>query len=150
MENKRNIAISLQEAREWYKSGNSALKEIALKAYSEKELIANYDFIEPQVDTYCIGFDIPKDEPYKWEILSRLAVIAKYYNGSWVMEAGKTGYFIGRTSSDKSIKPYHRISSDIAIFKHDTVQYAGVVYFNDLQGAIEAVAILGDNLDMLF
>ena len=35
MEEKRNITISLKEAREWYKSNNKALREIALKAYSE-------------------------------------------------------------------------------------------------------------------
>lgn len=31
MEEKRNITISLKEAREWYKSNNKALREIALK-----------------------------------------------------------------------------------------------------------------------
>ena len=44
MEEKRNITISLQEAREWYKSNNKALREIALKAYSENEL-SGYDYI---------------------------------------------------------------------------------------------------------
>lgn len=41
MEEKRNITISLKEAREWYKSNNKALREIALKAYSEKVLYFN-------------------------------------------------------------------------------------------------------------
>ena len=39
MEEKRNVSISLEEAREWYKSGNNVLKAIALKAYSEQEFI---------------------------------------------------------------------------------------------------------------
>lgn len=34
----RNIKVSLQTAREWYKSGNKALKEVALQAFSEEEL----------------------------------------------------------------------------------------------------------------
>ena len=38
MKEKRNIQISLEEAREWYNSGNSFKRELALKAYKEIEL----------------------------------------------------------------------------------------------------------------
>ena len=38
MEEKRNIQISLEEAKEWYNSGDSFKKELALKAYKEVEL----------------------------------------------------------------------------------------------------------------
>lgn len=36
---KRTVEVSLQTAREWYKSGNKALKEVALQAFSKEELI---------------------------------------------------------------------------------------------------------------
>ena len=36
---KRNIQISLEEAREWYNSGDSFKKELALKAYKKEELV---------------------------------------------------------------------------------------------------------------
>ena len=39
---KRNITITIEKAREWYNSGNEALKEAALQAFEEKELIFNY------------------------------------------------------------------------------------------------------------
>lgn len=35
---KRTVEVSLQTAREWYKSNNKALKEIALQAYTVEEL----------------------------------------------------------------------------------------------------------------
>lgn len=35
---KRTIEVSLQTARKWYKSGNKALKKVALQAFSEEEL----------------------------------------------------------------------------------------------------------------
>lgn len=35
---KRTVEVSLKTAREWYKSGNKALKEVALQAFTEKEL----------------------------------------------------------------------------------------------------------------
>lgn len=38
MENNRNITISLETAKEWYKGNNSALKELALQAFKEHEL----------------------------------------------------------------------------------------------------------------
>ena len=38
MKEKRNIQISLEEAREWYNSGDSFKRELALKAYNKNEL----------------------------------------------------------------------------------------------------------------
>lgn len=40
--NKRTIEVSLQTAREWYESDNKALKEVALQAFSEKELTSSF------------------------------------------------------------------------------------------------------------
>ena len=39
----RNITITLEKAKEWYNSGNTSLKEVALQAFNEKELTA-FDF----------------------------------------------------------------------------------------------------------
>lgn len=40
---KRNKAITLEKAKEWYNSDNESLKEVALQAFSEEEL-ATFDF----------------------------------------------------------------------------------------------------------
>ena len=42
MENNTTINVTLDEAREWFNSGNATLKEIALKAFSKDELIYNF------------------------------------------------------------------------------------------------------------
>ena len=42
---KRNITITIEKAIEWYNSGNEALKEAALQAFEEKELIFDYRVI---------------------------------------------------------------------------------------------------------
>lgn len=39
----RNITITLEKAREWYNSGNTSLKEVALQAFSKEEL-TTFDF----------------------------------------------------------------------------------------------------------
>lgn len=42
----RNITISLEGAREWYNSNNEALREIALKAFTEEELKQPWESIK--------------------------------------------------------------------------------------------------------
>ena len=41
----RKIAITLEKAVEWFNSGNAALQELALKAFSEKELMYDFKYI---------------------------------------------------------------------------------------------------------
>ena len=38
-EMKRTVEISIEKAKEWYKSGNASLKEVALQAFEESELM---------------------------------------------------------------------------------------------------------------
>lgn len=42
MEMHKKINVSLDEAKEWFNSGNATLKEIALKAFSKNELTYNF------------------------------------------------------------------------------------------------------------
>lgn len=38
----RNITVTLDKAKEWFNSGNAALKEIALQAFGKEELVCNF------------------------------------------------------------------------------------------------------------
>lgn len=40
--NTRNVAVTLEKAREWYSSGNATLKEVALQAFNKDELEYNF------------------------------------------------------------------------------------------------------------
>ena len=42
----KNITITLEKAKEWYNSGNAALKAIALQAFDKEELIYNFKDIK--------------------------------------------------------------------------------------------------------
>lgn len=54
----RNITITLEKAKEWYNSGNTSLKEVALQAFSRDELLYNYRNIKSLSDAYeVLGFD---------------------------------------------------------------------------------------------
>ncbi|QOR58293.1 hypothetical protein [uncultured phage cr106_1] len=143
LKEKRNITISLKEAREWYKGDNSTLREIALKAYSEEELIGYYN-IARIVATGYFGAPTPKNYIDKLGVLNKLATLAEYYNNGWKMEAGKTGYFLSQallsTSGEKVIYIDYEVS----------IVHAGVVYFKNVEDIRKAVDILKDELDNLF
>ena len=150
MEEKRNVSISLEEAREWYKSGNNALKAIALKAYSENEL-AGYEYMKGQISLIKTACELPYSERGKWDTLHKLAIVTKYYNGSWEMKAGKTGYFIGKSSMGGSaVVQQVNLTDGIAIYEHKTVQYAGIVYFKNAEDAKKAAKLLYNELNLLF
>ncbi|MCI5628626.1 MAG: hypothetical protein MR346_03225, partial [Clostridium sp.] len=58
----RNITITLEKAKEWYNSGNTSLKEVALQAFDEKELTA-FDFTK--IKTFkdaCEALDLDYDD----------------------------------------------------------------------------------------
>ena len=144
---KRNIQISLEEAREWYNSGDSFKKELALKAYSETEL---------SITTYINILALLKDEVIanskeKAGIYRKLLNIAIYYNSLYPIEY---------VSSLKLQQYYYVITK-----KWDSVVYFEYkdflinkcecksdyeIAFNSKEAAKKAIDILGDELNILF
>ena len=141
----RNISVTFEQAREWYNSGNDTLRTLALNAYTKEELELNYSLyslIEFKVDPIGTYYDIPRDEVRKFEVLAKLATIAKFYNKDWKKTTCNTGYFIGNYNNGNS--------PAIDIYTNNKAQYAGVVYFKNYKDAIQAVKILGDEVKELF
>lgn len=145
MEEKRNIKVTLEQAIEWYNSGNSTLRTLALSAYTEDELKLNFKYINSKVCNTCFCANVPVDEAEKYNTLVDLAVIAKFFNGSWKKTTGNTGYFIGDLNA-KYGGSVVDICNGVGIHQHNTVQYAGIVYFKDWRDVVKAVEILGEEL----
>lgn len=144
----RNISITLEQAMKWYNSGNIALRTLALNAYTSDELELNYDLIASRVDQASGQCITPMCEYKKFQVLAKLAIIAKYYNKNWKKTTCNTGYFIGNYKSGNG--PVVEILNDVGVYQHTTVQYAGVVYFKSQEDAIKAIKILGDEVEELF
>lgn len=77
----RNISVNIEQAREWYNSGNSTLRTLALNAYTESELMG-YDYIKQLVKREATSVIVPEGEVKKITVHSKLAIVAKYFNGS--------------------------------------------------------------------
>ena len=138
----RNISVTLEQAIKWYNSGNATLRELALNAYTKDELELDYNSIDREVNQICTCICIPKCEGKKFQVLAKLATIAKYYNKDWKKTACNTGYFIGNYNNGNS--------PAIDIYTNSSAQYTGVVYFKNYEDAVKALKILGDEVKELF
>ena len=128
MEEKRNIKVTFEEAVEWYNSGNSILHKLALSAYTEDELKLNLKYINSKVCNTCFYASVPDNEAIKYTTLADLAIIAKFFNGSWKKTTNNIGYFIG--DSNNELSPIVNTYNGVGIYQHNTVKYAGIVYDN--------------------
>ena len=143
---KRNIQISLEEAREWYNSGNSFKRELALKAYSETELSINiYNNILALLKDEVIANSKEKAGIYR-----KLLNIDIYYNSIYIKEynslLGKQQYYIITKEGASTLYfKYKDFSINESVRKSDYE-----IAFNSLNAAKKAIDILGDELNILF
>lgn len=91
----RVINISLDEARDLFKNGNTTGHLVALKAFSVEDLIPiTYEKI---CKSMCMinGVDIaiPRSIYRKIRATIKLATIAEYFNEGWQMDVNSIGYY---------------------------------------------------------
>lgn len=79
--------------------------------------------------------------------LTDLAIIAKFFNGSWKKTINNAGYFISNCSRRNNVVCTY---NGVDIYQHLCVQHAGIIYFKNKEDVIKAVEILGDKVKRLF
>lgn len=96
----RNIALTLEKAREWYNSGSADLREVALQAFTQKELTTpKYTDIKTFEDAvkalglciYDAEIDLEAFDDHRFEgntsehlkAIYKLDIIRKALNGDW-------------------------------------------------------------------
>lgn len=153
---KRNITVSLEEARNWYNDENQTLRKLALQAYTEKELSEPQTFKDVLkalgIQSLNISMEVNGKEVSSVEIGNELTThiklmfIAKYFNGTWKPEINKTKYFLAKTHHfydlPNSIKP----DNDYCVVTHERVVYPGIVYFQKQEDVRKAYEMLKDEL----
>ena len=90
----RNVTLTLEKAKEFYNSGNTALREVALQAFTKEELaIPKWQNIRTFEDAYrTLGMDLPylKVDPSVGNSIAdhlyaicKLDIIRRALNGNW-------------------------------------------------------------------
>ena len=146
MEEKRSIKISLEEAKEWYNSGDSFKKELALKAYKEEELVENYLYITTKIP--LSEFHEIKE---KARVYEQLITVAKYLYKKYEPTVVNHNYVYYLIIPKLSIS----FSAKYTDYKDFTIKVTSVkphdnIYFNSIEAAKRAIDILGDKLKILF
>ena len=134
---KRNVQITLEQAREWYGSENQTLKTLALSAFKKEELELTLNEIFTRVKYSSISIPIV-DNVLKVTILSYLAMLAKYFNEDKPIPA--TQFFIKGKDDN----------GEVLLASHTGVRYPGIIYFNHSEDLREAIKLIGDDIKYLF
>lgn len=162
---KRNITVSLEEARNWYNGEDQTLRKLALQAYTEKELNEPQNFKEileslgvksfnlnmniggkDALSTARLSKEIDMVVSYELTLHMKLALIAKYFNGTWEPEMDKTKYFLGKTAYLYDIPNKAKLDNGYFIDIHERVAYPGIVYFQNPEDVRKAYEMLKDEL----
>ena len=146
MKEKRNIQISLEEAKKWYNSGDSFKRKLALKAYSKVELsVNNYSDILAllKIETRANSLD-------KAEVYRKLLNVAKYLNSISSIEYNsricrQNYYVITKKSTLSLFIKYKGFCINKNMYKSDYE-----IVFNSSNSAKQAINILGEELNVLF
>lgn len=156
---KRNITVSLEEARKWYNGKDQTLRKLALQAYTEKELSEPQNLkevlealgIENLNLNMKVGGEVPNAVRVKemsQEIGSeltlhmKLAFIARYFNGTWKPDMKQTKYFLARTHHSYDLPNSIKLDNDYCIGTHERVMYPGIVYFQKQEDVRKAYEML--------
>lgn len=138
----RNIKVSLEKAREWYKS-EGTLREIALQAFTKDKLEALptlEEIFDKVVKNTPSCLVVPTKETPKWTVMHRLAVVAEYLNDGWEPN----------WSNFNENKYYIYKENDVIKISFACSGQAATVYFKTKELAEAAIKIIGKDIENMF
>ena len=127
----RNIAVTLDKAKEWYQSGSATLKEIALQAFNENELIYNFKKITTFKDA-CTALGL--NYYYISAITKEVALTSKasvaMFKLNIVRKALNLGYNLSLTKGPKDYRIYYPYNPFIT---ESSTCYKGELYSGEIE-----------------
>lgn len=135
---KRTLQVDLNTARSWYNGDNTALKELALRLFTEEELTFSYEQLIEEEQLTEVTVPIIYKE--KTKVLNKLAILARYFNAKHASVNRKKYFIMGQDGDTRCVTG-----------SHESVTYPGVVYFNREADIHEAIQELSEQeLSILF
>lgn len=142
----RQISLSFDKAKQWYKGTDETLKVLALQAYTVQELNPSVvqealDYIGKTSYTTLTINCLDSNFLDRLEATARLHDIAEYLNKGWKKEEGNTGYFIsydsmaiapGNTNWEKryfKVNKHERVCLPLVYFRSEKDAWAVIEYF---------------------
>ena len=143
----RNIAITLEKAREWYKSDNKVLKEIALQAFDEKEL--NFDFrdiktFQDACEALNLDFDVMLDDVRIISAVSKAS--AAMFKLNIIRKALNLGQklFLTKNSTDSDIYyPYNPFITENSTYYKSELSYGAMEVIGKIMSKGTIYNVLG-------
>lgn len=158
---KRNITVSLEEARNWYNGKDQTLRRLALQVYTEKELNEPQNLKEvleslgitslnlnmklggkDASSTMKLSKEIGIEIGSELTLHMKLTLIAKYFNGTWEPDVTKTKYFLAKTHYSYDLPNSIKLDNNYCIGTHERVMYPGIVYFQKQEDVRKAYEML--------
>lgn len=156
---KRNIKVSLEEARNWYNGKDQTLRKLALQAYTENELTEPQTLkevlealgvqslhlnmkVEGEISSAAQVKEMSQEIGSELTLHIKLALMAKYFNGAWEPDVNKTKYFLARTHYPYDLPNSIKLDNDYCINTHEGVMYPGIVYFQKQEDVRKAYEML--------
>lgn len=138
MENKQ-INVSLEKARKWYREDNKTLKELALSVFSREELISDYSEILSSKGYSMTSkyISCPSSLLLQVEAISKLHSLALAMNEGWHKTVDSCGYYIAL----KSIHPSGYEAEWCIQYQGIGIVNAGIAYFKNEEDAKAALEV---------
>lgn len=131
----RTVGITLEQAIEWYKGDNEALRTLALSAYKDWELEEKFADIVKDIDCISVCKLAPIDKDKHIIAYINLLKLAKALNGDWVRRPKEKAWLF---SSAKTVNGCVELEHSYHIEAH----YPTVTYFKDLRTLNRAKEIM--------
>lgn len=145
----RTLSVTFEEAQKWFKTTNPLFEELALKAYSKEELMGLKSVLDSIPITSTI-LSLPLENVRKFQVMADLATLAKYFNGSWRMEAGKTGFYLAKMTPGMQRIFMKKLEGGIGILRATFAVSSGCTFFKNPEDAEKAYNLLGEDINYLF
>lgn len=178
--NTKEVKLSLEDAKLLYQSDNLKFKELALKAFTKKELefkeFSYYDIIrelDNKVNNYAESevphkerkvtrtsiringlkyFNYTKDIATYLEVWNKLKNIATFFNDGWIKEEGRVGHFLYRrlNTSQNNANGIIVGRYSYSYKTHNSVSYP-IIYFKHKEDVFRAIKMFSPReLEILF
>ena len=156
MEDKRNLQVTINQAREWYEKGGE-WRKLALSAFNEDE-ITKMDYLSyanlHAPDRKPLTNKVVEEKREEMGVLLKLHNLASIMNKGEVVSNDSPGYYIKVRQTIKREDGRYKIPKCMKFFLdvdcHKSIKHPGIAYFKYESDARKALEMLKSELESVY